>query len=222
MKILVMSFDDGTVYDRRVIELLRQYKMKATFNLNSGLDGYIWYLGDRPIERLVLKDNVSLYKGMEVASHSVNHPHLSELTLDEIGYQIGKDKENLEAIFGRPVTAFAVPFSDYDERTIQVLERLGFTSFRTDANNQDFAYPKSNLQIGINADTEYDDQGDSIARFIKDKSKDSLYIFAGHSYDFEVHGNWDHFEAFLKRIKAHPEIKVMTMSAMVKHHYRIG
>src|SRR5574344_2738192 len=143
MKILVMSFDDGTIYDRQVIALLRKYKMKATFNLNSGLDGYIWYLGDRPIERLVLKDNVSLYKGMEVASHSVNHPHLSELTWDEIGYQIGKDRENLEGIFKRPVTAFAVPFNDYDERTIQVLERLGFTSFRVDSNNQDFAFPKT-------------------------------------------------------------------------------
>jgi peptidoglycan/xylan/chitin deacetylase (PgdA/CDA1 family) len=217
MKICVMSFDDGTVFDKPLIALLRKYHFKATFNLNSGMDGYVWYLGSQPITRLVLKDNIGLYRGMEVASHSLNHPHLSELTWDELGYQIGKDKENLETLFKRPVNAFAVPFSDYDERTIEVLHRLGFTSFRVDADRFDYSFPKDNFIVGVNAYTGEGEGPKKIQDFLNDKNPNGLFIFAGHSYDFEVNQKWACFEEFLKLLSQHPEIKVMTMSEMMKH-----
>ena len=44
MRSVVLSFDDGTIYDKRFIELLDKYGLKATFNLNSGLGEYVWYL----------------------------------------------------------------------------------------------------------------------------------------------------------------------------------
>ena len=36
-KYFLLSFDDGTVYDHRFVNLLNQYGIKGTFNLNSGL-----------------------------------------------------------------------------------------------------------------------------------------------------------------------------------------
>ena len=39
-KIFLLSFDDGTVWDARFVELLNRYGMKATFNLNSGLEDF--------------------------------------------------------------------------------------------------------------------------------------------------------------------------------------
>ena len=38
-----MSFDDGTVFDKPLIALLRKYHFKATFNLNSGMS----WVGER-------------------------------------------------------------------------------------------------------------------------------------------------------------------------------
>ena len=35
-KALTFSFDDGTIFDKRLIELFNKYGMKCTFNLNSG------------------------------------------------------------------------------------------------------------------------------------------------------------------------------------------
>ena len=35
MKAITFSYDDGVVQDRRLIELLDKYGLKATFNLNS-------------------------------------------------------------------------------------------------------------------------------------------------------------------------------------------
>ena len=42
MKIVSLSFDDGTIYDLKFIELLNKYKLNATLNLNSGLCDFIW------------------------------------------------------------------------------------------------------------------------------------------------------------------------------------
>ena len=56
MKIVSLSFDDGTIYDLRFIELLNKYKLKASLNLNSGLEDFIWYYGDHPIKRLRLNE----------------------------------------------------------------------------------------------------------------------------------------------------------------------
>ena len=55
MKYFIFSIDDGTIYDKKVIEIFNRYGIKGTFNLNSGLDGFIWYLNGRPIERQYLK-----------------------------------------------------------------------------------------------------------------------------------------------------------------------
>ena len=52
MRSVVLSFDVGTIYDKRFIELLDKYGLKATFNLNSGLGEYAWYLDSFPVERL--------------------------------------------------------------------------------------------------------------------------------------------------------------------------
>ena len=39
MKYVTFSFDDGVTQDKRLIELLNKYGLKATFNLNSSLFG---------------------------------------------------------------------------------------------------------------------------------------------------------------------------------------
>ena len=36
-KVLTMSFDDGRVEDRRLVELFNRYGVRGTFNLNAGL-----------------------------------------------------------------------------------------------------------------------------------------------------------------------------------------
>ena len=36
-KAVTLSYDDGTVYDRKLIDILDKYGLKCTFNLNSGI-----------------------------------------------------------------------------------------------------------------------------------------------------------------------------------------
>lgn len=68
-KVLTMSYDDGRSADRRLLHLFNQYGIKGTFHLNSGLAGHH--------ERIPLEEVKDLYKGHEIAVHTVTHPTLT-------------------------------------------------------------------------------------------------------------------------------------------------
>ena len=120
MKIVSLSFDDGTIYDLRFIELLNKYNLKATLNLNSELKDFVWYYNNQyPIKRLDLEKVKDAYKGQEVASHSLTHPYFSSLDDKEVIRQVKEDVENLSKIFGYKIEGFALPFHDQTEENIQ-------------------------------------------------------------------------------------------------------
>ena len=94
-KIFTMSFDDGTIQDRRFINLIDKYKLKCTFNLNSGLFGQVHNIVHDGIE--VCHDEVPssevnmLYRNHEIAVHTVNHPNLLDCSREEIIREVNID-----------------------------------------------------------------------------------------------------------------------------------
>ena len=184
MKYFILSIDDGTVYDQKVIPILNRHHIKGTFNLNSGLDDFVWYNEGRPVRRLSLPNSLDLYNGHEVASHSLTHPHLTECGDDHVGYEVGVDKENLERIFGRPVTSFAFPFEDFDERIISRIRAIeGFTAIRVSEIDPSFRFPQDPYHIKITSL----DVRQALALFpifLQDEHAE-LFVFVSHGYDFE-------------------------------------
>lgn len=87
-KAITFSYDDGVTQDRRLIEILNRYGLKATFNINSGLldrpDDFLMIDGKKIGHAKVSAAEVRrLYQGHEVAVHTLTHPNLTEL--DEAG-----------------------------------------------------------------------------------------------------------------------------------------
>ena len=86
---LTMSYDDGVVQDRRLVEIFNKYGIKGTFHLNSSTLGK---------EKHISADEVAtLYAGHEVSVHSVTHPHLENIPTAQIHYEILDDRAELEA-----------------------------------------------------------------------------------------------------------------------------
>ncbi len=92
-KVLTMSYDDGRLEDRRLVELFNRYGIRGTFNLNGGLP--------RP-ERIPESEWVELYKGHEVACHTYHHPTISRSPLDQTARQVLADRMQLEGVMGYP------------------------------------------------------------------------------------------------------------------------
>ena len=220
MKIVSLSFDDGTIYDKRFIDLLNKYGLRATFNLNSGLKDFIWYYEDKPIRRLNLEESKEIYKGHEVASHSLTHPYFSSLDEKRQIREVEEDILNLEKIFSRKIEGFAFPFIDQTEANIQVVK-----------NNIDLKYircsiftekilPKDRYHVGINALYDDKDIYEKLKRYKSNILPNSLFVIAGHSYEFEVKNDWEKIEKLLKYLKENDELLVLPLIDAIKLIFR--
>lgn len=196
-KYFLLSFDDGTVYDRRLVELLNKYGIRGTFNLNSGLEDFVWYYEDRfPIRRQILSEVGNLYRGHEIASHSLHHPWLNTLTPPQISREIGADCEALKKIFALPEIGFGVPFTACGEREIKTIRK--FTRYiRLSEFAEGFALPRDPYHIPIHALYNDPDIREKLTRFAENDLEDALFVMAGHSYELEVLNHWGYMEELL-------------------------
>lgn len=217
-KILILSFDDGTIYDKRFVELLNKYGIKATFNLNSGLEDFIWYYEDRfPIRRQVLADTVEQYRGHEIASHSLHHHWLNTLTPPQLSREVGEDAAALKKLFGLKEIGFGVPFTACDEREIRIIKKY-VRYIRLSAFSDSFALPKDPYHIPIHGLYNEPDIYEKLEQFANSNLPVSLFVMAGHSYEFEVFDHWQYIEDMIQYICAQG-FEIMTTMEFVNQFY---
>ena len=210
-KYFLLSFDDGTVYDRRFVELLNRYGIKGTFNLNSGLEDFVWYYEDRfPVRRQILSDIGDLYRGHEIASHSLHHHWLNTLTPPQISREIGEDCENLKRCFGMTEIGFGVPFTACNEREIKIIRKFA-RYIRLSVFAETFALPGDPYHIPIHALYNDGDIREKIAKFAECDLENALFVMAGHSYELEVLQHWEYMEELLAYISGFDFENMTTM-----------
>lgn len=92
-KALTMSYDDGTVHDRRPAEIFGRYGIRGTFHLNFGLPGDSRHISAREIPEL--------HKTHEVSCHTVTHPFLTlaprECSAADVRVTAGNDPVRIPA-----------------------------------------------------------------------------------------------------------------------------
>ncbi len=213
-KFLVLSFDDGTIYDKKFIEILNKYNVSATLNLNSGLQNFVWYYQDKyEIKRLTLTDDIHLYDNHEIASHTLTHPFLTELTEEELIKEVNEDISNLERIFNIKVVSFGTPFDRCSEREIEIIKKhTPIKYFRVPIlkEDDDFSLPIDEYHVPINALYEDKDIYERIKKFANCENDNALFVIAGHSYDFEMQNHWEYIEDLIKYILSFKEIEIKT------------
>ena len=181
---ITLSYDDGNIADRRLIGIFNNYGLKATFNLVSSRfdDGDV----------VTLKEVPELYKGHEIASHTLTHPHLERLPVSLQNYEVSEDRKNLEKLTGYIVRGFAYPYGSYSKETESVLVANGLCYARTTVAGSFFV--PSNFMYW-NSTCHHRDSEKYIEIF-KEKQDHPweygsiLYIW-GHSYEFDRNNNWD-------------------------------
>ena len=75
-KSVTLSYDDGVMFDKRLMEIMDKHGLKGTFNINSGL------FGKEPGGRRLTKEEAyELYanSSQEVAVHGFRHLSLTEV-----------------------------------------------------------------------------------------------------------------------------------------------
>ncbi len=215
-----VTYDDGVLQDVKFVNLLNKYHLKGTFNLNSGLmeNGFEWtHECGMVIKRLKADAVVELYEGHEVASHTLMHPYMEELTKEELIYQLATDKANLEKIFGREIKGFAVPFIYYSKLIEECVKECGFEYGRISEESLSFCPQNDfyNLKATIfHCDGKLEDL---TKQFVKTDEEMAVFQIVGHSYDLDVEGKWDMMEGIFKMISEQSDILPMTTIELVDY-----
>lgn len=131
---IVLTFDDGTDDAiKRTLPLLRRHQQRATFfviagftapdgaprHFEEGRSGRKGYLNWPEVR--ALRD-----AGMEIGSHTVRHPRLSNLPKATARSEIVESKQMLEAGLGQPVEFFAYPFTARRKETRSLVRAAGY------------------------------------------------------------------------------------------------
>jgi peptidoglycan/xylan/chitin deacetylase (PgdA/CDA1 family) len=201
MKALTLSYDDGVEQDRRLIEILNRYGIKAAFNLNSGIQSGSsrWERNGVTIRRMNVESLPELYRGHEIAVHSLTHPHLENLDAGTVFNELEQDKINLERIFGAKIYGMAYPFGTFNDEVKKIAARCGLLYARGVAGTFSFDIPEDLLAYQPTAkhtDTGLMELAETFIK-LKPESPQVFYLW-GHSYEFDIDGNWHVIEDFCR------------------------
>lgn len=217
-KIFLLSFDDGTVWDPRLVQLLNRYGIKGTFNLNSGLEDFVWQFGEFPVRRQILSDIGNLYEGHEIASHSLHHHRLDQLSAPQLRREVEEDAARLKDVFGLKEIGFGVPFTFCNDREVRIIRRL-VRYIRLSEFADSFALPRDEYHIPIHGLYNDPDIREKLEKFAQSDLPVSLFVMAGHSYELEALGHWEYMEELLKLVKDYG-FETMTTMEFVNQYYR--
>lgn len=126
---LVITFDDGyqTVYEE-AFPILQRYNMSATVFLTVGEGGTTMAAGLLPSHKgrsMLNWHNIrEMHQwGITFGAHTLTHPDLTRLPLDQTGSEIYDSKSIIEDALSASVTCFAYPYGRYNDRIRELVRQ---------------------------------------------------------------------------------------------------
>ena len=128
----VITFDDGFRNNYEVaFPVLKSLEFTATFFIVTDFVGERgpWVederLGDAPLLSWEDLEKMAA-QGMDIQPHSCTHPHLTQLSRDEMIREIRDSRHRIEEVVKREANIFCYPFGEFDGACMDVLSRLEF------------------------------------------------------------------------------------------------
>jgi len=202
-KALTMSYDDGKLQDERLLSIFNKYGIKGTFNLNFGLMS----LKNKPprFEKEQIKE---LYKGHEIATHTLTHPTVARCPMTAVAREILEDRKGLEEATGMLVRGHAYPNGSYSEEIKTLFRQLGIAYARVVETTGKFELPEDFMEWKATChhnDPRLMELAKEFAEFKKPQYLKLMYVW-GHSYEFDNNDNWEVIEQFCEYMGGREDI----------------
>ena len=209
---VTFSYDDGQVFDRRLVDIFNKYDLKATFHLNSGTLDTEGFISSGELD--------SLYRGHEIACHTLTHPDLCKLPDEEVNCQVLGDKALIETLFSQKVNGMAYPYGTFDERVENVLKKADIKYSRTVIQSENFDISDNLLELKATCHHNNPKLFELAEEFISLKpDKPQLFYIWGHGYEYDNDDNWDRIEEFCKLISGKDDIYYCTNDEALSPFY---
>ncbi len=244
-KYFTMSFDDGIEQDKKIIQILKQYDIKCTFNLNAGLTGTknrVGRIGDigflnypegstgfktwfknNDQHRIPADEIAQVYEGFEIACHGYQHEALAVIKPAQMEESIRKDIEALSKLTGYPIVGHAYPGGSSSDKVAACLKKYGVIYAREVWWTNSFSFPENPLRYRATSMVHDKKLFDLADRFIaaEPQADDLLFYIWGHGYELDFgseHCSWKRFEQFCEKIAGHKDIVYCTNKQAFEEH----
>ena len=237
-KYFTLSFDDGLEQDKRVLDLMKKYGLKGTFNLNSGMFGlqgevkgigtfsfqdceagvrHHWPFSYVPHNRIPENEIRDVYAEMEIATHGYRHEPLGKVKEDLMYNSINRDKENLEHLTGKKILGHAYASGSTSPAVERHLKAKGYLYARAVFPSGSFEFPENPLNFRPSSSVIMGNTMKLVKDFLAAKAEDRdllLYLW-GHSYEMDYGkgaASWDGLERLFATVAGHEDIIYCTNS----------
>lgn len=135
-KWIALTFDDGPHpgYTERILKILRQYDVPATFFL-------VGEMAERHPDLVRAEDA----DGHSIANHTYHHLSLTKIPQDSVATEIKACGEVLRSITGKAPRLFRPPGGEYNDPVAEASEALGYRMILWTDDPGDYASPGADL-----------------------------------------------------------------------------
>jgi peptidoglycan/xylan/chitin deacetylase (PgdA/CDA1 family) len=128
--LVALSFDDGMDDNHHVaLPILREYGVPATIYVATGLIGKRnpWIDADAGTRMMTEGELLEVAAaGLELGAHTVSHPDLSRMGMQECLREMVGSRDALNMLTGGQVRTFAYPFCKYGPEALAAAREAGF------------------------------------------------------------------------------------------------
>lgn len=128
-KKVAFSFDAswGAERTEKIIGILKENGIRTTFFLTGfWVEAYPQYV------KLIAQE------GHEIGNHTLTHPHLNNLTMEEISTELERVEQMIEQVSGQKTTLFRPPFGEYSNKVVEAASALGYRSVQWSIDSLDW------------------------------------------------------------------------------------
>lgn len=201
------SFDDGSIYDLRIADMMNSYGIDTTFYIPVN---HARYLATKGIEALSPNDVKNIANNFNLGSHGVNHELLT---------RVSEDKQNTEILGsimywqeqGYEVTSFCYPRGYYDENIKNKVIKAGYANARTvKVGNLEVPIDPFETETTVHVGYDREEYETDWLTYAKEKvteaiemnndGEDVVYHAWGHSEEIHRYQQWDRLGELLRVI----------------------
>jgi peptidoglycan-N-acetylglucosamine deacetylase len=223
--LVTSSWDDGHKYDLRLARMLEQYGLKATFYISPRNSEFAE--GDLLTEQGIRE----IGHNFEIGSHTVTHPRLPTIPRSQAKKEIADSRNILQDITGQPVSSFCYPYGAYTSVHRQLVKDSGYRYARTVACYAFTVEDAYEAPTSLHAYSYWSDvykialfarfrlanirryrSWDCLGRAMFDHIAGTGGIFHlwGHSWEVDLHNDWERLEGLFRYIGARTGVKYVT------------